>query len=369
MRFTASCRDRNRVRRSSRSARRIPGRNGGVGDLSASGELPGFDCGRPDASPGGERFLVPGEGPQHLRHGDLWIPWRPRPAHRRADHRRLPVMRASGRSRAAHGSAFASALRGELGPGAIQRPPLGPPSVSSIPRSSGGHGKGRKRMDQRARGTRSSSGLRRTLPRAWSPRRTIAGCAAATLFLFFLCHSAWAGGPPASLPGRAKNARLRCELIRLAEEDHAGVILFSGTDVRTRNQERLKEILTEVGWPGTTLVGKDGAYGAWLIAQHADYDLPFQKRCLELLRDAFRWKEVPAWQVAYLTDRVASNEKEPQTYGTQGIGVKSPEDEVRVDKNRKALGLEPWHVFVENFKKGIDIRGPVPTTKGDPSCQ
>jgi hypothetical protein len=34
-------------------------------------------------------------------------------------------------------------------------------------------------------------------------------------------------------------------------------------------------------------------------------------------------------------------------YGTQSIGVLSPEDEARVDLNRLALGLEPWRVFIE----------------------
>jgi hypothetical protein len=33
-------------------------------------------------------------------------------------------------------------------------------------------------------------------------------------------------------------------------------------------------------------------------------------------------------------------------YGTQSVGVRSPEDEARVDANRFALGLPPWREFI-----------------------
>jgi hypothetical protein len=45
----------------------------------------------------------------------------------------------------------------------------------------------------------------------------------------------------------------------------------------------LKEVVAEVGWPGQSMVGEDGAHAAWLLAQHADQDPAFQRRCLELL--------------------------------------------------------------------------------------
>jgi hypothetical protein len=38
-------------------------------------------------------------------------------------------------------------------------------------------------------------------------------------------------------------------------------------------------------------------------------------------------------------------------YGTQLVGVLSPEDEARVDLNRLAIGLEPWRVFIETRRK------------------
>ncbi len=36
------------------------------------------------------------------------------------------------------------------------------------------------------------------------------------------------------------------------------------------NTAWLTELIARRGWPGRTLVGKDGAHAAWLLAQHAD---------------------------------------------------------------------------------------------------
>ncbi|MFI7610911.1 YciI family protein [Nonomuraea terrae] len=46
------------------------------------------------------------------------------------------------------------------------------------------------------------------------------------------------------------------------------------------------------------------AQAAWLLAQHADRDRDFQRRCLPLLRDAVARGQAAARQLAYLVDRV-----------------------------------------------------------------
>lgn len=122
-------------------------------------------------------------------------------------------------------------------------------------------------------------------------------------------------------------------------------------EVRDDNQIALDRIIAEHGWPGLTLVGVDGQRAAWLIAQHADDDIAFQKNCLDLIREAFVIGEAEANALAYLTDRILTHEGSPQMYGTQGGGVTSPEDEIRVDANRKAIGLEPWRVYFEKVRK------------------
>ena len=54
--------------------------------------------------------------------------------------------------------------------------------------------------------------------------------------------------------------------------------------IDSKNRTRLKEIVDQHGWPGKSMVGKDGAHAAWLLAQHADADLEFQKKCLALMQ-------------------------------------------------------------------------------------
>ena len=110
-------------------------------------------------------------------------------------------------------------------------------------------------------------------------------------------------------------------------------------------------------------MGPDGAHAAWLLVQHADEDLSFQKRCLELMQQAFASADVSAQELSFLTDRVLTHEGKPQMYGTQGEGMRSPEDEARVDANRLAIGLEPWRVFIK--KRQAPHRGWLPEIKPD----
>ena len=108
-----------------------------------------------------------------------------------------------------------------------------------------------------------------------------------------------------------------------------------------RNTERMKEIIRQIGWPTVSKAGKDVAHMAWLLVQHADHDVVFQRHCLELMKDS--GKDVDQTDVAYLEDRVLVNEKSPQTYGTQfSDGVPRPiEDPDHVDERRKSVGLAP----------------------------
>jgi len=146
-------------------------------------------------------------------------------------------------------------------------------------------------------------------------------------------------------------------------------------DVDAANTLRMKEIVEEFGWPGRSLVGKDGAKAAWLLVQHADKDLAFQKNCLALM-EAMPKGEVVGQDVAYLVDRVLVAEGKPQRYGSQlqttatGELVLYPiEDQVNVDVRRKAMGMEPLNKYVEKarevmktpFKKDTPLPDHAPT--------
>jgi hypothetical protein len=119
--------------------------------------------------------------------------------------------------------------------------------------------------------------------------------------------------------------------------------------VDEKNRERLKEIVDKHGWPGRSLVGKDGAQAAWLVVQHAVADLAFRKRCLDLIKAAPKG-EVEPKHVAYLTDRILVKEKKKQVYGTELNGKFAPEpieDEANVDKRRAEVGLMPLAEYLK----------------------
>jgi hypothetical protein len=127
------------------------------------------------------------------------------------------------------------------------------------------------------------------------------------------------------------------------------------TSVDKANTRRLKEIVDEYGWPGTSLVGFRASRSAWLIAQHADRDLAFQKHALELMQD-MPSDEVVQRDVAYLNDRVLVAEGKKQRYGTQfecrdgELVPRTPiADEEDVDARRRSLDMEPLADYKRSF--------------------
>ena len=61
---------------------------------------------------------------------------------------------------------------------------------------------------------------------------------------------------------------------------------YSDDNLDKIHTDRLKQIVSEIGWPTTSKVGQQGASNAWLLIQHADHDVDFQARCLQLMKDA-----------------------------------------------------------------------------------
>lgn len=95
---------------------------------------------------------------------------------------------------------------------------------------------------------------------------------------------------------------------------------FSGIwnpKIDQKNTNDLKKILNKHGWPDIKLVGKKASLGAFLLAQHADRDLNFQKLCLKLIAEKLKERQVVPSCFAYLADRVLVNSKQKQIYGTQ----------------------------------------------------
>jgi hypothetical protein len=147
---------------------------------------------------------------------------------------------------------------------------------------------------------------------------------------------------------------LRRELLAMVQVDQAArkALITSGfkdkdklanmSAIDRKNTARMKEVVAAKGWPGKALVGKDGAAAAWLLVQHADLDVAFQKVCLAKIEPLVKSGDVDAKNYAYLVDRVAVVEKRKQTYGTQFNAKQEPqpiEDEAHVDERRRAVGL------------------------------
>ena len=118
--------------------------------------------------------------------------------------------------------------------------------------------------------------------------------------------------------------------------------------VDQENAAWLKRIIECHGWPDRRLVGDEGSEHAWLLAQHADHDPVFQRRCLDLLDDAVARGDASPINLAYLTDRVRLAHGQRQLYGTQyesapgGSWQPRPiQDPALVNERRAAIGMNP----------------------------
>ena len=137
-----------------------------------------------------------------------------------------------------------------------------------------------------------------------------------------------------------KNKKLAQEILTMAKLDQA--IRKSGgeiTAVDQKNLTRMKQIVSDFGWPTISLVGKKASHMAWLLVQHADTHLKFQKHCLNLMKEAIKKKEVMLPDIAYLTDRVLVNQGKLQIYGTQFY--KPVRDKQDLNVRRLSMGLIP----------------------------
>jgi hypothetical protein len=88
------------------------------------------------------------------------------------------------------------------------------------------------------------------------------------------------------------------------------------------NQRWLKQIIKKKGWPTISKVGREGEHIAWLIVQHAEHRVCFQKKCLRRMYALIDKGEIDLKNLAYLKDRVLVNQGKKQMYGTQFLKIK-----------------------------------------------
>jgi TPR repeat protein len=125
--------------------------------------------------------------------------------------------------------------------------------------------------------------------------------------------------------------------------------------VDAEHRAELKAIVAETGWPTISRFGRQVSQNAWQIVQHADEDVAWQVEVLATLEKLLEQNEVSPGNVAYLRDRVAVNQKRPQTYGTQGHCVdgkwqpREMVDPEQVDARRAEVGLGSLEEYRASF--------------------
>ena len=129
------------------------------------------------------------------------------------------------------------------------------------------------------------------------------------------------------------------------------------------NQLALDTFIQKFGWPRISIFGEDVARIAWLIAQHADKNLTFQYKCLNLMKKLFRYNEIALGNYAYLIDRVLINDCKEQLYGTQfsiimdekenfkSIEFKPISESHLVDKRRRYMNLPSLDFYRKTAKE------------------
>lgn len=137
--------------------------------------------------------------------------------------------------------------------------------------------------------------------------------------------------------------------------------------VHLENAALLEKAIADIGWPGRGSVGDEGAGAAFLILQHAISRPDLQRRGLTLILDAIPEGQANALDAAYLSDRIASFEDSPQTFGTQfdwdENGQLSPRpvrDPAAVDERRASVGLPPMAETIASMRANAAAEGEKP---------
>jgi len=119
-------------------------------------------------------------------------------------------------------------------------------------------------------------------------------------------------------------------------------------EIDSGNLKQFQEIIAACGWPKES---KD-SHSAWLLAQHADSDLAFQRQAKDLLEASVRAGIGAARDLAYLADRIAAAEGRPQEYGTQfmvtnrcHLALQPVDSRELVNRRRLAVGLQSLYDY------------------------
>jgi hypothetical protein len=109
----------------------------------------------------------------------------------------------------------------------------------------------------------------------------------------------------------------------------------------------LRRLMKEKGIPNADQVGERGVQWAWALVQHADRDPRLQAAALTQFAKRYEAGELPADDLAKLTDRILIALGKPQQFGTQfdwlsgNFDPRGIADRAAIDARRQKLGLMP----------------------------
>jgi hypothetical protein len=123
--------------------------------------------------------------------------------------------------------------------------------------------------------------------------------------------------------------------------------------------ERLKAIIAAHGWPKISETSERTSAAAVTVVNHAGSDLAFQRQVLALIEPLIAKREARAEDYARLYDRLATVDKRPQRYGTQGTTCKDGQYAIPTDleapegleARRAAVGLQPMAEYLAALDK------------------
>jgi hypothetical protein len=168
----------------------------------------------------------------------------------------------------------------------------------------------------------------------------------------------------------------RQELVKKVLKDTNGDVELAGYNkqkildyikkVDTQNVVSLNEVLDKYIWPKISEFDTKADVDAWIIVQHADFDLPLQHKTLFILDQYSQMNETNKTNYAILYDRVAVKYKDigiKQKFGTQGKVTDGKfqvfdyvGNEKELNQRRQELGFPPIQEFVEAMNKKLEAQ-------------
>ena len=168
------------------------------------------------------------------------------------------------------------------------------------------------------------------------------------------------------------NEKLKSELVRMVEEERRlneelanNGSLYEGYPPRIRelhlNQaNELERIVETVGWPKSSMVGKEGADAAWLILQHSISRPDFIKKCFPIFQSAANEEEASARHLSCLIDGICYFSRKPQVYGNYfdwnengEFGPWIIEDPDNVNERRAQVGLNTLEERIKEMEDDL----------------